>query len=138
MTVRKPRGTPVGGQFAEDRKPSGPELKPIVRIPTMPDDVGGRDFSYEEALRQIGTRNVFAISGGRVLVISDEDHNQVGVSLPVSQGYQVHVYLANNDTYTVQRIFRGRVKGQREGIYAEDLGDVAWNASCYQNVEFGD
>jgi uncharacterized protein YgiB involved in biofilm formation len=102
----------------------------------MPDNVGGYDFSHEVALRQIGTRNVLAISGGRVLLIGDENQTTVGMALPVSQGYQVHVYIANDDTYTVQRIFRGKVKGERSGVYADDLGEAAWNASCYQNVEF--
>ena len=46
---------------------------------------------------QIGTRNVLAISGGRVL---DSGH---GVILPVAHGYKVTVDLAPGDTYTVRR-----------------------------------
>ena len=44
MTKRQPKGTPVGGQFAEDRKPDGADL---VRLPD------GREFpsDYEDELR---------------------------------------------------------------------------------------
>ncbi len=136
MTARQPKGVPTGGQFAAERKPGGTELRPPERIPTMPDSVGAVPFSHEVALRQVGTLNVLAISGGRVLLIKDENQQPVGMALPVNQGYQVHIYLANNDTYTVQRIFRGKIKGERDDVYAEELGETAWNASCYQNVEF--
>lgn len=80
-------------------------------------------------LHQIGTANVLATSGGRVL------HRLTGVTLPVRYGYSVTVDLAANDTYTVRRVFtRGTkvtTKGEVTDVYAEDLGEVVYRAGCY-------
>jgi hypothetical protein len=85
-------------------------------------------------IEQIGPRTVLAISGGRVLV------RDTGITLPVSSGYKVTVDLAANDTYTVRRIFTraGRVwvKGERSGVYCDQVGEAAYEASCYKNVAF--
>lgn len=85
-------------------------------------------------LAQLGRRNVLAISGGRVGV------RRTGITLPVSSGYSVTVDLAGNDTYTVRRIFtragRTWIKGERADVYCEQVGEVAYKASCYKNVEF--
>lgn len=89
-----------------------------------------------EALRQIGTGNVLAISGGRVQL-----DNAGAVVLPVGSGYSVMIQLHGSDTYTVRRLFkRGSkiwVKGTVRDVYCEDIGDVAYYASCYVNVDFG-
>ena len=83
-----------------------------------------------EALVQIGMRNVAAISGGRTYT-SDN-----AVVMPVSSGYHVVVSLAGNDTYTVRRVFvrggKASVKGEWEGIYCDEVGEVAYTASCYR------
>jgi hypothetical protein len=89
----------------------------------------------QELKRQVGMRNILAISGGRVLI------RETGISLPVSSGYSVTIDLAGNDTYTVRRVFKraGKVwiKGEVTDVYCEQVGEMAYQASCYKNVEFG-
>jgi hypothetical protein len=88
--------------------------------------------------RQIGRMNILAISGGRV--------NRVGyttLSFPVASGYSVEVeYVEGRDLYTVSRVFtRGAkrwIKGEVTHVYAEDLGEVAYRASCFHDGEFGE
>lgn len=96
---------------------------------------GARDFSAETLLRQIGTQNHLAISGGRALI------RPTGVTLPVSNGYYVLIDLADDDTYTVQRVYRRRGRqfdhGTVMGVYAEEVGEVAYRASCFRDV-FGE
>ena len=83
---------------------------------------------------QIGTGNILAISGGRIQV------RDTGITLPVSSGYRVTVDLAGNDTYTVRRVFtragRTWVKGERTDVCCEQVGEVAYQASCFRNVQF--
>ena len=87
-----------------------------------------------ELTRQIGRMNVLAISGGRV------QHRLTGVTLPVSNGYSVTVDLDASDTYTVRRVFkRGAkmwVKGERTDVYCDEVGEVAYQASCFRNGDF--
>lgn len=93
-----------------------------------------RPCDARELVAQIGRGNILAISGGRVLA------RETGVTLPVGHGYSVTIDVAADDTYTVSRVFKrsGKVfnKGQMTGIYCEDIGDVAYYASCYVNVDF--
>lgn len=95
----------------------------------------------EELLNQIGMWNVLAISGGRKSVIRNEEGEVTDLILPVAYGYQVRINLAVNDTYTVRREFvrGGKVyeKGRVEDVYFTEVGDVAYRASCYVNVDFG-
>lgn len=88
-----------------------------------------------EVLAQIGRMNVLAISGGRVRLADGV------VVLPVRYGYTVEVALTFADTYTVRRVFtRGTqtwVKGEETNVYADEVGDTAYRASCYVNVPFG-
>ncbi len=94
-----------------------------------------RPCNATELAAQIGRRNILAISGGRIRV------RETGITLPVAHGYRVDIDLAANDTYTVRRVFaRGAkqwVKGERTGVYCEDVGETAYQASCYVNVDFG-
>lgn len=80
-------------------------------------------------LGQIGRGNVLAISGGRAHLAGGT------LVLPVAHGYRVEVDLAANDTYTVRRVFvrgaRRFVKGERTDVYCDELGEVAYRASCY-------
>lgn len=83
---------------------------------------------------QIGMMNVLAISGGRWYY----DNDAKSVILPVRYGYKVVViYNEGSDDYTVQRIHvRGTkvtVKGEKHGIYNDNLGDIAYRASCYRD-----
>lgn len=93
-----------------------------------------RRCDVDVLLAQIGRANVLAISGGRV------EERATGVTLPVRYGYSVEVDLAANDTYTVRRVFtrsgNRTIKGVERNVYAEDVGDAAYRASCYRD-EFG-
>jgi hypothetical protein len=95
-----------------------------------------RECSPRVLLDQIGTGNVMAISGlrvGRVIAWHDGDPYIAGVVLPVFNGWAVHVVLAADDTYTVRRVFRGNVRREWTGIYCENVGQVAYQASLYDN-----
>lgn len=91
---------------------------------------------------QIGFPNMLAISGGRW------GNHGTGITLPVGRGYSVTVDLAGNDTYTIRRVFTRRrrgdlvptvyIKGELSGVYCEELGATAYEASCFVNVVFGD
>lgn len=76
---------------------------------------------------QIGKQNIMAITGGRV------EKRETGVTLPVRHDYSVKVDLAGNDTYTVKRVYNGEVKGEEENVYAPEVGDSAYRASCYRD-----
>ena len=82
-------------------------------------------------LRQIGAMNVLAISGGRVLPLVD------GIELPVGSGYRVRVRYTPSDDYTVERVFvRGGIdysKGIETMVYAPEVGETAYRASCFRN-----
>lgn len=89
-------------------------------------------------LAQVGRMNVLAISGGRVV----EHHNIAegfvdGIILPVRYGYAVEIVLAVNDTYTVRRTFtrsgRTTVKAEWTDVYCDEVGDIAWTASCFRD-----
>ena len=102
----------------------------------------GRPFNEDELLAQIGRMNVFAISGGRVGV-DVENGETVGIELPVSNGYRVSIRLGWDDTWTVSRQFvrKGVVsdKGTVSGVYADQVGEVAYQASCFRsNDSFGE
>jgi hypothetical protein len=102
----------------------------------------GRPFSEDELISQIGRMNVFAISGGRVSVIVNDERETVEIQLPVSNGYRVSIKLGWDDTYTVSRQFvrKGVVsdKGTLENVYCEQVGEIAYKASCFRNVQFGE
>ena len=57
-----------------------------------------------------------------------------------ANGYRVEIELAADDTYTVRRVFKRGAKtfdkGTMTGVYAEDIGEVAYYASCFRNVDF--
>ena len=46
-----------------------------------------------------------------------------------------------NDTYVVRRVYtragRVTVKGQQYTVYCDEVGEVAYQASCFVNVPFG-
>jgi hypothetical protein len=87
--------------------------------------------------RHIGRTNILAISGGRVKRIAETT-----LSFPVGSGYSVEVeFVEGRDLYSVRRVFaRGPkqwIKGEVTHVFAEDLGETAYLASCFVNVEFG-
>jgi hypothetical protein len=92
----------------------------------------GAKMDSKTLWNQIGGPTVLAISGGRAQTIGST------VLFPVSNGYQVAVTLTSADDYTVRRIFiRGgevTVKAEAAGVYAENVGEVAYRMSCFENV----
>ena len=101
----------------------------------------GRPFDEDVLIDQIGRMNVFAISGGRVGVTKNNQGETVEIELPVGYGYRVSITLGWDDTYTVSRQFvrKGVVtdKGTIEVVYCDQVGEIAYKASCFRNVEFG-
>lgn len=106
-----------------------PALVPLSA--TVPD--GYRLCNHQQLLRQIAPMTLMAISGRRV------ERRLTGVTLPVSNGYSVTIDVAANDTYIVRRVFkRGAkswVKGERTGVYAEDVSEAAYYASCFRSYD---
>jgi hypothetical protein len=91
--------------------------------------------------QQIGFGNICAISGGRVRAVTE-----TMLRMPVSSGYHVEVELdEGSDTYTVRRVTirkaKGvpvhKVKGEVTYVFADQVGEMAYQASCFRNVEFG-
>lgn len=96
-----------------------------------------------ELIRQIGWGNHMAISGLRWGTSGTGD-KVTTVHFPVGHGYRVDIELAADDTYTVRRVFsrkpRNRapvetVKGERTGVYADDIGKVARYAASYESYD---
>lgn len=108
-----------------------------------------RAFNVEELKRQIGWSNLFAISGGRVYLDGATYNAKYGeveqIELPVGYGYRVRITLGWDDTWTVQRVIvkntkKGiseNIKGTVEGVYFDEVGEIAYKASRFQDVEFG-
>lgn len=88
------------------------------------------DAQRDTIVTQIGRGNIMAICGlpSRIKPLAD------GIEMPVANGYKVRVRLSG-DLYTVQRVLaRGSKeydKGTIEMVYAEQVGDLAYRASCY-------
>jgi hypothetical protein len=84
--------------------------------------------------------NILAISGCRVYV-SNHNNETIGIDLPCGAGYRVSIELGWDDTWTVTRQFvrKGTVfiKGTVEGVYPEQVGEVAYQGACWRNLEFG-
>ena len=119
-------GRQRGWSFVSKRKTSG--IGPVIRE--------GRECDPSVILQQIGSMNVMAISGGRSSAVYDSSGRPVGVSLPVSNGYSVVVYLDFSDTYVVERCFRDNVKGSLDYVYSDQVGEIAYRASCFHD-DFG-
>jgi hypothetical protein len=101
-----------------------------------------RTFDTQELVKQIGFMNVLAISGGRVHSIVNDEGETVEVQLPVGKGYRVAITLGFMDTWTVRREYVRKgvvtVKGVQEDVYCDQVGEVAYKASCFVNVPFGE
>jgi len=86
---------------------------------------------HDTLIAQIGKGNVMSISGGRIMT------RETGVTLPVRYGYTVEVDYAANDTYVVRRVYETKsariVKGTKTNVYADEVGEVAYRASCYKD-----
>jgi len=90
-----------------------------------------RPCDVQQMIAQIGRMNIMAISGGRI------ERRETGITLPVGAGYSVTIDLDWDDTYVVSRVFkRGAkrwIKGTRRNIYYDEVGEVAYKASCFRN-----
>lgn len=87
-------------------------------------------MDHGQTVAQIGRMNVAAISGGRVFTSPN------AIVMPVSNGYHVVVSLDVSDTYVVRQVFvrsgKATVKGQWSDVYADQVGEVAYRASCFR------
>lgn len=103
----------------------------IDEAPPIPDDWEITGDERRTIRDQIGFMNVLAISGGKIVPLKD------GIELPVGRGYRVRVRLTPADDYTVERVFvRGGKEwsyGKRDRVYADEVGNMAYWASCYNN-----
>lgn len=87
---------------------------------------------YATLLKQIGRMNILAICGGKLYRTDDN-----GIEMPCGAGFRVRViYDRASDTYTVERVFvrGGKVfpKGKQERVYADQVGEFAYYASCFR------
>ena len=102
----------------------------------------GRPFNEDELIDQIGRMNIYAISGGRVGITKNDQGETVEMELKVGKGYRVSITLGWDDTWTVSRQFvrKGVVsdKGTLTGVFADQVGEIAYKASCFVNVQFGE
>jgi len=114
-----------------------------------------RPLDPRETIHQIGTGNMMSISGGRWGTVGKNGQVYSGrgpgevwkLLLPVGHGYRVEIELAANDTYTVRRVFSRKApgrrhlppvdypKGERTEVYAEEIGQVAYYASCFRSYD---
>jgi hypothetical protein len=95
-----------------------------------------RDCDADQVIAQIGRMNLMSISGLRVI------RRATGVTLPVGAGYSVTVDLDWSDEYVVRRVFkRGAkvwIKGEQRRVGCEEVGEVAYRASCFRNGDWGE
>jgi hypothetical protein len=92
----------------------------------------GHEIDAVTLQAQMGKMNVLAISGGRCMKVGST------AIFPVSNGYHVAVTLTAGDDYTVSRVYvrggKAMTKAQVTGIYAEMVGEVAYQMSCFENA----
>ena len=85
----------------------------------------------KQIVQQVGMNNIWAISGGRI------EHRPTGITLLVGSGYRVTIDLDWDDTYVVRRVYvragKTTIKGERKNVYADQVGEVAYKASCFHN-----
>ena len=105
----------------------------------------GRTCDPTEIIRQIGKMNLWAISGGRWGSLRDAEQNTIGVWLPCGRGRMVEISLDFDDTYRVRcvrRVLRGAQRNQGiietevVGIYCDQVGEVAYQASCWRTNNY--
>lgn len=85
-------------------------------------------------IKQMGA-DLYAVSGGRYNLVYDLEGKVIAVEFGLHYGYKVKVELGADDLYVVQRVFqRGLkylVKKEYTGIYAEQVGEVCYEASLF-------
>lgn len=101
-------------------------------------DAGKPEIVEQDLRDQIGLGNVFAISGGRTIMVTPST-----MRLPVSNGYAVEVTLEHSDLYTVRRTHTSRkgdttIEGVQRGVFVDSVGESAYRASCFNNGPWGE
>ncbi len=95
-----------------------------------------REVDANVLVSQVGMMNIMAISGGLVM------RRKTGITLPVGDGYSVEIDLNFMDFYDVKRVYtEGEtrvIKGEAEDVDCFSIGEIAYRASCYVNVSFGE
>jgi hypothetical protein len=96
---------------------------------------GYREFDLERDLMpQIRVWDLMAVSGGR-----REQLNKYEAKFPVGHGYSVRVKLSFMDTWEVERVFeregKAFLKERWDDVYAFDVSDVVYKASCYHHTK---
>jgi hypothetical protein len=96
---------------------------------------GYREFNLErDLLPQIHRGDLLAVSGGR-----REQLNKYEANFPVGKGYSVRVKLSFWDTWEVERVFeregKAWLKERWDDVYAFDVSDVVYKASCYHHTK---
>lgn len=94
---------------------------------------GYREFDLErDLIPQIRGWDLMAVSGGRCAQI-----NKYEARFPVGRGYSVAVKLSFMDTWEVERVFeregKAFVKEVWHDVYAMEVSDVIYKASCYHH-----
>jgi len=91
-------------------------------------------YQIDQLIAQIGKMNIWAISGGRVGIVDG------ALVLPVGKGYKVIVELNGKDYYDVKRVYgkANKVKGVVKDVDCFQIGEIAYQASCFVNVKFGE
>jgi hypothetical protein len=115
-------------------------------MPIMKRD--GRDCDARELIRQIGSGNLLAISGGSwaSMRVWDDPNDMncfrvIGAVLPCGRNRMVEITLDFSDTYIVRRVRRidrgvGKntaiVEFEQRDVYCDEVGEVAYQASCWR------
>ena len=103
----------------------------------------GRDCDASEIISQIGKGNLWGISGGAWARLRDSKTQEriIGAWLPCGSSRAVEVVLDFDDTYRVRRVRRivkgpnkhqGIVEHEVAGIYCDQVGEAAYQASCWR------
>ena len=96
MTTRQPKGTPVGGQFAQERKPDGDDL--TTPTPPMTTDRHGTKRWYRNGkLHRDDGPAVEWPDGGKEWYRNGLLHRENGPALEWPDGYRV--WLLNGQTH---------------------------------------
>lgn len=108
-------------------------------------DRQGRECDAAEIIRQVGKWNLLAISGGKWGVLYEFVDNvtfyPIGAWLPCGAARMVEITLDFDDTYRVRRVRRitrgaqkngGIIEFEQTGVYCDEVGEVAYRASCWR------
>ncbi len=97
----------------------------------------GRPCERESVITIVGGPIVMG-SLGLPTVMTDLNGEFIGfLFLDTDKHHAVQVWLAGDDTFTIERCRDGAVIGRLASIHLENVQELAWRASCFQDSEFG-